>query len=710
MRGLGRVLGAIACCVAFWGGTAATAQERAPVRGRVVEAGSGAAVVGAEVRATGHAATAATSATGEWTLSLPAGTHDLIVEHVSFASGSVRISTGASAVHVVRLTRRPLALGELVVTASRRLQQLKDVPIATEVIGREELERSGAADLSAVLTERTGITLEGGHPVGAGLMLQGLGSERVLVLLDGQPFIGRIAGGLDLSRIPTAMIERVEVVKGPQSILYGSEAMAGVVNIITRAPERGAWEAAAGVTGGSQDRLDITGRVLGGFGSAAYAVDGGRRLIELVPGHAGDAGTFARRWDGNARVQWRAAPSLSVHAGTLLLDESQRWRTGTLYHFADNMQTAARVGAVHTRGSHRFTPTLYATEFRHLARRSTLPQAVEDESAEAEVQRLVEAELLYDHTTDRLAFDAGIEARRESIRSDRVAGDNRALHTLEPFAQATWSGAAWSLVPGGRVSWSEQWGIHFTPRVAALLRPAARLALRASIGQGFRAPSFKELYMEFLNTGAGAGYRVRGNPDLRPETSTSLSGSAEWVGDRLYARVQMYYNRFDNFIETRQLADDGGISVYEYGNIDNGETRGTELEVGATWGGLRAEAGYGWLSARDRATRDALLGRPTHTARASITSALPFGLRGSVSGTYTGDTPVSRNSDGTVVQRGALTRIDTRIAQALPGGFELSAGVDNVLDATLDGYPGYLGRQIYIGVGWAGARTQEGTQ
>src|SRR5690606_6114811 len=108
-------------------------------------------------------------------------------------------------------------------------QQLKDVPVATEVVAREEIERTGAADLSAVLVERTGISVEGGHPVGTGIMLQGLGSERVLVLVDGQPYIGRLSGSLDLSRVPVSLIERVEVVKGPQSTLYGSDAMGGVV-------------------------------------------------------------------------------------------------------------------------------------------------------------------------------------------------------------------------------------------------------------------------------------------------------------------------------------------------------------------------------------------------------------------------------------------------------------------------------------------------
>ncbi|MGH7464253.1 MAG: TonB-dependent receptor, partial [Longimicrobiales bacterium] len=690
------VSAAAATCAVLLGGEA-LAQERATLRGRVLVAGAGDPVAGAEVRAACHAARVLTSADGTWTLLLPAGPHEIIVEHIAYAGANVRVSVADSAALDVRLTPRPVSLGELVVTASRRLQQLKDVAVATEIVGREEIQRSGAADLAAVLVERTGVGAEGGHPVGAGIMLQGLGAERVLVLIDGQPFIGRISGGLDISRIPTAMIERVEVVKGPQSTLYGSEAMGGVVNIITRSPAEGVREAGVSATGGSHDRLDISGTVLGGIGSVAYGVDGGRRTIELVPGHAGDAGTFATRWDGSARVHWQTAPSLALSAGAVLLDERQRWKSGVLYNFADNVQWGGRIGAVHTNGAHRFTPTLYATEFRHLARRSTLPRPVPGPNDETEVQRLVEAELLYNHVTERLAIDAGIEARRESIHSDRVMGVDRALDGIEPFTQATLSGDSWSVVPGVRASWSEQWGTHFTPRLAVMVRPVERLAVRASVGGGFRAPSFKELYMDFLNTGAGAGYRVQGNPELQPETSRNVSGGVEWTGDRIYSRMQLFYNRFDDFIETHEIPDGGEITLFSYGNIEDGETYGAELELGATWGGLRAEAGYGWLRALDRANGETLLGRPTHSARTSLAYALPFGLRISAGGVYTGVTPTTRNDDGTPVTRPALTRFDLRAAQSLHGGFELSVGVDNVLDAKLAGYPGYLGRQLYIG-------------
>jgi outer membrane receptor for ferrienterochelin and colicins len=709
LRAVSAACGALLLSAAFV--TGATAQDTVTVRGRVVEAGAGTAVAGAEVvvvcqpvRAACTAKRAVSAADGTWALRVPAGPHEITVQHLAYAAASVRIAAADREPLTVRLTPRPVSLSELVVTASRRLQELKDVAVATEVVGRREIERSGAAELSAVLVERTGIAAEGGHPVGAGVMLQGMGSERVLVLIDGQPFIGRISGGLDLSRIPTSMIERVEVVKGPQSTLYGSEAMGGVVNVITRAPSRDARQATISAAGGSHGRLDLAAGVVGGAGSGAYVADAGRRTIELVPGHAGEAGTFATRWDGNARVQWQAAPSLSLHAGGLLLDESQRWRSGVLYNFTDNVQWGGRIGVVHTSGAHRFSPTLYATQFRHLSRRSTLPQPVANEADETEVQQLVEAELLYTGVTGRLAIDAGLEARRESIHSDRVAGADRVLHTVEPFTQMTWSGAAWSIVPGARMSWSEQWGVHFTPRVAAMLRPTERLALRASVGQGFRAPAFKELYMEFLNTGAGAGYRVRGNPDLQPETSRNVSGSIEWSGDRFYSRAQLFYNRFDEFIETREVPGAGDITLYEYGNIDDGETYGTELELGATWGGLGAEVGYSWLRALNRATGDALLGRPTHSARTSLAYALPFGLRASVSGVYTGATPTTRSDEGSLVTRAALMRFDVRASQTLPRGFELSAGLDNVLDATLAGYPGFLGRQMYVGLSWFAGR------
>lgn len=704
------------------------------VRGIVVDAGSGAPIAGAEVRliavdaavAGARAATGAKSAESEgvsgsaqpmptrvaltardgtWSAGpVEPGRYRIVVQQIGYGEQEQAIEVGpGQAVSLrIRLTPRPLSLDAVVVTASRRLQRLKDVPVATELVSRREIRESGAPDLSAVLIERTGVTLQGGHPSGAGVMIQGFGSERVLVLLDGQPFIGRLSGQLDLSRIPTSMIERIEVVKGPQSTLYGSEAMGGVVNVITRSPERGVWSGGAALTGGTHGRLDVGANLLGGVGPVAYTVDAGRRAVELVPGQAGESGALAERWDGLAKVQWQASSSLSLSASGLFLDERQRWQTGQLYHFADNRQWGARVGGAWTGGAHRLAPTLYATEFEHLPRQATTPEPVAG-TGEDERQRLFEAELLYGYTGDLWALDAGIEARRETIVSERVVGGDRELHAVEPFVQATFTGERWSVVPGVRLSWSEPWGTHWTPRVAALFRPFPRLALRASMGLGYRAPGFKELYMEFLNTGPGFGYTVRGNPDLQPETSRNATIGAEWTGDWLYLKGQLFHNRFEDFIETHIVGDSSGIDVYTYGNVDDGTTRGIELEAGVARGGLRLEGGYAYLHAERSGTGEPLLGRPAHSLRGSASYAVPLGLRVSLTAVRTGDTPVRRTEAG-VIEREGFTRFDVRVAQALPLGFELSAGLDNVFDVRPEEWPGHMGRQFYLTVQWQGER------
>jgi outer membrane receptor for ferrienterochelin and colicins len=608
---------------------------------------------------------------------------------------------------LIPLTPRPVVLEALVVTAGRRLQRLADVPVATELVSSREIRETGATDLASVLTERTGVDLAGGHPSGAGVMIQGMSSERVLVLLDGQPFIGRISGAIDVSRIPTSMIERVEVVKGPQSTLYGSEAMGGVVNVITRRPGASAWSASASAAGGGQGRLDLSLGATGGAGPLSGVLDLGRRSIELVPGQEGEGGGQADRWDGSATLGW-ATPveGLEVEAGALLLDERQRWRSGPLWQFADNRQWSGRLAAVWERGRHRLVPTLHGSAFDHLSRSATGTEPVPG-SGEAETQRLVEGELLYGLGLGPHALDLGVEARREGVTSDRVLGGERTDETVESFAQATLSWGDVALVPGVRATWSEPWGTHWTPRVAALVRPTPAVAVRLSAGEGFRTPAFKERYMDFLNVGPGFGYTVRGNPDLRPEVSRNLGASVEWAGARAYVRLQVFHNRFDDFIETRAVGDSSGVTVYTYGNVDDGVTQGGELEAALTWGGWRIEGGYGVLRAEHADGGTPLLGRPRSSARGVIGHTRPDGLRISLTGLYTGKTAMSVGDAGTVWREGFL-RFDARVARELPGGFEVVVGADNVLDERIPDWPGFAGRHLYTALSWraAGARTE----
>lgn len=205
--------------------------------------------------------------------------------------------------------------------------------------------------------------------------------------------------------------------------------------------------------------------------------------------------------------------------------------------------------------------------------------------------------------------------------------------------------------------------------------------------------------MEFLNVGPGFSYTVRGNPLLQPETSTNLTFSVEWSPGPLYLRSQLFETRFGDFIETTLHGDSSGVEVYTYGNISEGVTRGLELEGGFTRGPLRGEAGYSYLFAEDRQTGDALLGRPEHSGRASLESALPLGARAALTGIYTGSTPVQRN-EAEIVERESYLRFDATLSGGLPGGLQITGGVRNLLDARPDQWPGFTGRHLFIGIGW----------
>ena len=130
------------------------------------------------------------------------------------------------------LRTKESALEEVVVSATRTDRSVEDLPMPVTVLGKEKIQQTGGIRLSEVLREQTGLQISSDH--GAGLQMQGLDSDYILILLDGEPLIGRTAGTFDLDRMSVSNIERIEILRGPSSAIYGSEAMAGVINIITK--------------------------------------------------------------------------------------------------------------------------------------------------------------------------------------------------------------------------------------------------------------------------------------------------------------------------------------------------------------------------------------------------------------------------------------------------------------------------------------------
>lgn len=700
MRGWSGIL-----LLALAASSAAQERDRVAVTGRVQDASTRLALGGAEIilHDGDDSARAVTSADGTWRLDLARSrTYRGRIRALGFRVDTLEITiaeTGAVPPRVMELTPLALALDRIVVTAARREQRLADVVVTTELVSAGDIARTGASDLGSALAASVGIQLDGGTPAGTGIMLQGLGSERVLILLDGQPMPGRIGGEFDVSRIPTAIIDRVEIVKGPQSAVYGTDAMGGVVNVITRRADVGASVASVSLIAGSRERRDGTVALGTTIGPVSLRGDAGRRSMRTAPGRADERGALAERTDASLSATWRPVEGSTVELGVLALDERQRWLAG-LYNFSDNLQVSSRLSAERTStGGGRWRLSAFGSVYDHLARASSLPQPIRGDTGQRQVQRLFQGELAWSRPVHGHVLDVSMQARHDDTESVRIPGGRRSLLTLEPAAQfeATLTPGL-SVVTGARLSHSDRWGTHLTPRVAMRYRPLDELTLRVSAGSGFRAPDFRELYMRFQNQ--SAGYAVYGNEQLRPERSSNITVGAEWAARAGFLRGQLFHNEFTGFIETRVISDPDAPPVYEYANVDDGFTRGVEVEGGTTAGRLRLDAGYGFLQTRDRKRGVELLGRPTHTARASMAHPLPWQMRTSMTGQYTGRTPMRREGQLITGWRDAYPRLDLRLARPLARDVELALNVENVFDRRPAEWAGFTGRQLTVSAQW----------
>ena len=592
--------------------------------------------------------------------------------------------------------RAPVAVEDLVVTVERAPTRASDASAPVRTVTRAELERRAAGDLTTVLRDVPGVQVDPVISSGAGITLQGLGSDRVLVLLDGAPIAGRIGGEFDLTRISPSQIERIEIVEGPQSTLYGSAAIGGVVNLLTRRDLAHGGELSTQVGSGGQ--RDARARASAGVGSANGSLDVGRRSVDLAPGRAAGAPGSADRWDAMARVSGRLG-SRTVDARVLGIQDEQQYLTtarsgATSSNFNDNWQLDGLVSTT-LDAAGRTELRLHGSYYDH--RFVSSPTAERDGGAEDwDRQRSADVEALRRGAFGAHRWLAGAKVEREWLRSDRVEGGSRAAWTGAAYATADWAIAPWlRTTTGVRLTSGEVWGTDVAPRVGIVARGPDATYLKLGGARGFRAPSFKELFTSFTNT-QGATYTVLGDPDLQPEYSWNASAEVGRTtgGTEIYARA--FRNWLRNFIETGLV--DPSQSVFRYQNVARARTAGLEVGGSVSRGIVTARASHAYLDTEDESTGEPLLGRAAHMTRGGFTvHPGPVSVTGEV--VHTTSTPLSRTAAGTTYQ-GAWTRMNVSAGVQLSNVARLTLGVDNLADAEPEGAATELGRRWFGGLSW----------
>jgi outer membrane receptor for ferrienterochelin and colicins len=630
------------------------------------------------------------------------------------------------------LVARPALADEdevVVVTASRTEGRQADAVVATDVVTREEIEASGAQDAAAILQTVPGVDVQRSFR-GDGVAMQGLDPEYVLILVDGQRVIGARDGVVDLSRIPASRIERIEIVKGAASALYGSDAIAGVVNIITRTPEAPVY-GEAGFIGGARDTA------------------GGGPLL----GVQGSGGVRRERWGLGLDAAWRDRPSFDLDPGDAQTDgngveqvnvglqgdvsltDTLELRAGGSYTQADATGVDEARGAVYDRrnlteeaGAHvgvAWRKDL--TRLRSAVSGSTVrDQYLADQrgsdaldSYEESVERL----LTVDGQVDTWLkgghlLSGGVEGSVAGLTSPRLSQEGERLR-LGVFAQDEWRPGAkgkWALSPSARLDVDSWFGVHPTGRLALRFNPNKVVALRASGGSGFRAPSFKEMFLRFEN--AGVGYVVEGNPELRPESAWSVSLGAELnPGGGWRAGVDLFSNHLTDMI-TVGLVDastpEAPAGAYGYLNVASARTTGGEARVG--WrgpAGVDAELAYTFTDTEDIDKERPLDGRSPHRGTFTVAARPPaWGLVASARGEVVG--PATFYADETPQSEVTVTdpwaNLGVRVEKSFwRGRVRVFVGVDNLFGAGHALYVPLEPRLWYGGLtlAWPGATDTE---
>ena len=531
----------------------------------------------------------------------------------------------------------------IVVTATRSPLDAGRSPSSVSVLSGERLRREGITLVADALRQVPGLTLAqtGSYGGATSLFVRGGESKFTKVLIDGVP-VNEAGGAFDFSSLTTDNIDRIEIVRGPASVLYGSDAVAGVVQLFTRAGSaRTTVDLSA--RGGSFGSYDVEGAVRGAHSTGTWSLGGG--------GH-GTRGFQAFNSNYHNAV---ASGLLSSARGAGDVRLSFRY-TDVAFHYPTNGSgEVVDSNAVHREdrlavgvdGGYQITPRAAL----RLALASSDVHGVTDNQPDSPG----DVGDYYFTTADRshrrsgdvrlelaLPADARVTVGGQVERTWQMSGTTSSFgdtpeyshsrRTTGGYAQLLVAPAPFTATFGGRYEHNEQFGHFATYRAAGSVQLPAGTRVRASLGTAFREPTFLESY--------GGGFVV-GNAALRPEHALSTDiGVEQHLGERLVLGATWFSNSFRDLIDYR-FSPSGGA---DYFNLARTRTAGLELEGRATLGGgLHADAAFTYLDTKvvDPGASTAatalfvagahLLRRPMHTLDAGVGYRTPRGaleLRG----------------------------------------------------------------------------------
>jgi outer membrane cobalamin receptor len=666
------------------------------VAGQVADARSGAPIVGAELRLLPGGPVTISSGSGAFRLARRGLVDTVAIRAIGYLP--VRVVIGARTAPLqVRLQSAATTLADLVAIAGLRTQAAAGIVMPVQRVERQELLATGALSVVEVLRSQPGLQATTAPPTGSGIAIRGIGDGRVLVLRDGEPAPGQMLEDRDLSRLSTAGVDHIEIVKGPLSVVHGSQALGGVINIVSQPPEGGLHVDAA-THAGSLGRRDATLSAQQG-GTIAWRATIGGRQQDRIPGQVEQTGTLQRVVDAQGSLRTTIG-RVALRVDASAFRERQRWGVGGgFFAFNDNTGVTAwsEAGLDALGGSWRLRVS--DQEFRHRFRQALGDLPYADTGAPTQEERTRRLQLSHGRRLGaRHQLDVGFEAsRRRVVAADRLLGARLSDAMLEGYAQDAVTAGPLLVTLAARYTHNSRWGNALTPSVGVAVEPSGSVRLRLGAARGFRGPSFKELGWRFLNV--AAGYTVEGNDALVPESSWQLFTGATWAPTpALRLDVDLYRNNLREMIDLVLVGTtDAGLLRYTPQNRARARTQGLEVAVSYQAAPFHLSASYERLHATDRTTGAPLSQRAPHTLRVHADRRLGA-LRLDMTGRWVAAAPVLDAAGARLEDQGAFLAWDVAAQLAERHGLTLEAGVDNLLDAQPAGWQIAVQRTMRLGL------------
>ena len=490
---------------------------------------------------------------GRYEIALPGkGSYTLCASFVGYEPVSGKVAADQPGPLNFRLAERSTMMDQVVVTATRTPKLLKDVPIVTRVISEADIKQVDATHVGDLLqSELPGIEFSYSMNQQVSLNMSGFGGNSVLFLVDGERLAGETLDNVDYSRLNMDNVGRIEIVKGAVSSLYGSNAIGGVVNIISR-ESREPWSVNLNGRYGAHNEQRYGGSVgfnQGRFNSMTNVQYTSVDAIDLSKGtDNAEVGDYRTIYGSSAlnvkeRLVFTAAQGLKFTA-----------RAGYFFRQRDaseSIRDRYRSFSGGLKGNWAMTPSddlelSYA--FDQYDKSDYLVPTSRDVRDYSNVQHTLRA--LYNHTfAEKHILTVGGDYLRDYLMSYQFAGNgSHTQHTADAFAQFDWNPhRQFNLIAGVRFDYfSEARLSHLSPKLGTMYK-VGNCSLRASYAGGFRAPTLKEMHMDFY---MGNIFMIYGNPNLKAETSHNFSLSAEYMAGRHNFTVTGFYNLVDNRITT----------------------------------------------------------------------------------------------------------------------------------------------------------------